>query len=358
MNSRQWRAGWLCAALDLASRLGAMKQAALKSIRNAIARASKLVEPESVSPSYFEISVPWGRGFVDGIRADPCGLIRIEGWWKGTFEDEALPVVHVDGVRIPFLQHYRFTRPGVPSGLVLEYLVPDTLVGTSKTLEVTAGGRSFRFGSSFTFITPHYKTLFDSGAVWHRHNIYGSGPPNSVVDPDVFELARQLPPPVLDFGCGKGALLSRLRQLGIEAQGIELFSEGLRAVILPEVSDRVTFYDGSFPTRFADGEFNSVVCSEVLEHIPNYEGALEEIARITRQSAFFTVPDASAIPAGFRHGVVPWHLLEATHVNFFNQMSLTNELRRHFSKVQIGRIGAVYLNDARTFTSLTAVCSK
>jgi hypothetical protein len=55
---------------------------------------------------------------------------------------------------------------------------------------------------------------------------------------------------------------------------------------------------------------------------------------------------------------VPWHLLEATHANFFNQTSLTKELRRYFSRVQIGRIGSVYLNDTRTFVSLTALCSK
>jgi Methyltransferase domain len=335
-----------------------MKQAVLRGMRKVVARASRFLGPRSVAPSSFDIKMPWGRGYVDGICVDPSGLIRIQGWWKGVFADETPPVVYLDGEQIPFLQHFRFTRPDVSGGLALEYLVPETLAGTFKTLEVTLGGRSFRFASNITFVTPHYRSLFNSSAVWHRNNIYGSGPPNSLVHPEVFELAKRLPPPVLDFGCGKGALVSRLRQLGIEAQGIELFSEGLRMAILPEVSDRVTFYDGSLPTCFADGEFNSVVCSEVLEHIPNYEGALEEIARITRQSAFFTVPDAGAIPAGFRHGVVPWHLLEATHVNFFTQTSLTRELRRHFRKVQIGRVGSVYLNDTRTFVSLSAICSK
>jgi ubiquinone/menaquinone biosynthesis C-methylase UbiE len=338
--------------------MGAMKQAALRGMRKVIARAARFLGPKSAGPSSFDIKTQWGRGYMERICVDPCGLIRIEGWWEGAFEEETLPGVSLDGAPIPFLQHFRFTRPDVPIGLALEYLVPDALTGAFKILEVTLGGRSFRFASSFSFVTPHYKRLFDSSAVWHRGNIYGSGPPNSVVHPEVFELARRLPAPLLDFGCGKGALLSRLQQIGIEAYGIELFSEGLRAAIIPEVSDRITFYDGSFPTRFEDGQFNSVVCSEVLEHIPNYGDALEEIARITRQSAFFTVPDASAIPAGFRHGVVPWHLLEATHANFFNQTSLTKELRRYFSRVQIGRIGSVYLNDTRTFVSLTALCSK
>jgi SAM-dependent methyltransferase len=344
-----------------------MRQAALRGIRNAYARASKLLEPRSAAPLSFDMNMPWERGFLDCVCVDPCGLIRVDGWWKGVFEEETLPVVSLDGVEIRFLQHFRFSRPDVPPaseqesihvGLALEYLVPDTLVGLFHTLEVRVGTRCFRFESSFPFVNPHYKGLLDSSAVWHRNDIYGSGPPNSSVHPEVFELARRLPPAILDFGCGKGALLSQLRELGIEAYGIELFSEGLRAAMLPEVSDRITFYDGSFPTSFDDGQFNSVVCSEVLEHIPDYKGAIQEIARLTKQSAFFTVPDAGAIPAGFRHGVVPWHLLEGTHVNFFNQTSLINELRGHFKNVQIGRLGPIYLNDTKAFVSLTAVCSK
>jgi len=273
-----------------------MRQAALRGIRNAVARASKFLEPKSVAPLSFDINMPWGCGFVDRICVDPCGLIRIEGWWEGVFEDETLPVVCLDRVQIPFLQHFRFTTPDVPMGLALEYLVPDTLTGTFNTLEATVGGRSFRFESSFIFVTPHYKGLLNSGVVWHRDNIYGSGPPNSVVDPEVFELAKRLPPPLLDFGCGKGALLGRLRQLGIEAYGIELFSAGLSAAIIPEVADRITFYDGSFPTNYEDGQFNSVVCSEVLEHIPNYGGALQEIARITRQSVRSSTRRRCSIP--------------------------------------------------------------
>src|SRR4051794_34166370 len=158
MNLRPWLAAWLCAAHGLASRMGAMKQAALRGIRNTIARVSKLVDPKSASSFVFAIGVPWGRGFVDRICVDPCGLIRIEGWWEGAFEEEALPVVYLDGAPVAFLQHFRFTRPDVPVGLALEYLVPDTLVGTSQILEVTMDGRSFRFASSFSFVTPHYKT--------------------------------------------------------------------------------------------------------------------------------------------------------------------------------------------------------
>src|SRR5882757_190719 len=128
-----------------------MRQAALRGIRNAVARVSKFLEPKSIAPLSFDINMPWGRGFVDRICVDPCGLIRIEGWWEGVFEDETLPVVCLDRIQIPLLQHFRFTRPDVRTGLALEYLVPDTLVETPTTLEVTISRRNFRFESSFTF---------------------------------------------------------------------------------------------------------------------------------------------------------------------------------------------------------------
>jgi hypothetical protein len=304
---------------------------------------------------------------LDGIHVDLCGLIRVEGRCEGLIEGELLPAVSLDGIEIPFLHDFRFSRmeilpgaaqPSTHSAVALEYLIPETLIRTFHVLEIGVNGRRHRFESSFAFVNPHYRGLLHSGEVWHRSDIYGSGPPNSVPDPEILEIVKKLPSPLLDFGCGKGALIKRLRELGIDAYGLELYSKDLHAAVLPEIYDRITFYDGSFPTRFAGGQFHSTVCSEVLEHIPNFRQALEEIARITRQSALFTVPDASAIPAGFRHGVVPWHLLEATHVNFFNQTSLTDELRRYFRKVDVGRSGCTHVNDSRAFASLTALCSK
>ena len=45
----------------------------------------------------------------------------------------------------------------------------------------------------------------------------------------------------------------------------------------------------------------------MVEHIPEWRTALQELARIARE-ALITVPDMSAIPALFPHHVVPWHL--------------------------------------------------
>jgi hypothetical protein len=59
-----------------------------------------------------------------------------------------------------------------------------------------------------------------------------------------------------------------------------------------------------------------------------------------------------------RHNVVPWHLLESTHLNFFTETSLRSALAPHFSKVEIGRMGEIETNGSRYFISLLAVCDR
>jgi SAM-dependent methyltransferase len=202
---------------------------------------------------------------------------------------------------------------------------------------------------------PHYSALFDEQRVLHRESIYGYGPPAAEPNPDLVELVLSLPTPVLDLGCGSGALVRVLRRQGIEAHGIELRRPETLASLGEDVKEWVTVYDGQFPLPFPDQRFRSVVCSEVLEHIPEHAAAIREIARVA-QEALITVPDMSAIPALFPHNVVPWHLLEATHVNFFTQASLGAALGSAFRSVSFSRLGRFEINGTPVFTSLVARC--
>ncbi len=334
-------------------------------VRAAIARGSSL-PLGSVS---FAVGRPGLGGFVDSIDVDPSGIIRVIGWCKGAFNPQQVPPVSLDGRPVPFLQYFRFRReqlsriPGTilfgQPGLALDYLVPESMLGPSKILELEFEDKTkLRFETDLHFIDPNYRALLSTGDVFHREHIYGSGPPNTAVHPEVLDVARELPGPLLDFGCGRGALIGELQRAGIEAYGLELDSPIIRQSIPSQLTGAITLYDGSFPTPFADARFRSVMCSEVLEHIPDYAAAIQDIARLATERAAFTVPDASAIPIGFRHGAVPWHLLEATHVNFFTQQSLHRALQPYFSKIEFGRIGLSHFGDSPYYVSLAAVCLK
>jgi 2-polyprenyl-3-methyl-5-hydroxy-6-metoxy-1,4-benzoquinol methylase len=211
---------------------------------------------------------------------------------------------------------------------------------------------------AFQIIEPHYSNLLDEPEVLHRKEIYGFGPPSMEALNEVACLAATLPAPVLDFGCGSGALVKALRARGLEAYGIELDREAIKESICPEVSDSITLYDGTFPMPFRDRQFESVTAIEVLEHLPDFEAALSELARVARRNCIVTVPDMSAIPICHHNHVVPWHLLEATHVNFFTQASLERALKRYFNKVEIARISPTTTNGSKWFESLVGICHR
>jgi SAM-dependent methyltransferase len=315
----------------------------------------------------FTINRPTDWGHLDSIEADPSALIRVVGWALGKVSPSSVPHIFLDGRSVPFLQMFRTTRPDLnhlaspllQTGLIIEYLVPESLCHCSlaELSLIISDAISLSFESNFSFVTPHYSHLYNSPDVLHREHIYGSGPPNPGVSQEVVPLAEALEGRILDFGCGSGALVRHLRSRGLDASGIELDRPIIRNSISEDVREFVTLYDGNFPTPYANGSFDSIFCSEVLEHIPNFDQAVRELSRLATKKVTFTVPDMSGIPLGFRHHMIPWHLLEGTHVNFFTQISLERLLRRYFSSVEFGRISPCVINDARFYVNLAAFCT-
>jgi Methyltransferase domain len=319
--------------------------------------------------AHFDLARPIPDGFFDRVEVDPAGILRIIGWSRNRFESNMVPHLSLDGESVPFLQHYRVARPDITEplsklviphfGLVLEYLVPELMAARSfQSISIVLSDSScHQFEGPFQFVSPHYRPLFETEQVYHREHIYGSGPPNPVAQPEAVALAKELSDPILDFGCGRGALVEELQRAGLKAHGLEIDTQLTRESLQSNRSS-VTLYDGRFPSPFPAGSFKSVFCYEVLEHIPDFESAIRETSRLATEKVIFSVPDASAIPIGFRHTLVPWHLLEGTHVNFFTQKSLARALEPHFSSVEFGRVGACRMNDSLFHVSLVAVCLK
>jgi SAM-dependent methyltransferase len=306
--------------------------------------------------------------FLDSLTVEANGIARLVGWSLAEHPSTACAQLHVNGKSIPPLRSFRTYRPDVAAvhvsrdqflGSVVEYHIPE---GRISHIGVFAApdNRPLMPPLDVDIVVdaPHYAHLLDTDDPKHRQDIYGSGPPVRVVSPEVWAMVSGLGGPVLDFGCGAGTLIKMLRESGVSAFGLELREDRIVGAIWPEIADRITLYDGQFPCPFEDGSFESVVSIEVVEHISDYAGAISEIARLTRRIALVTVPDISAIPLLHRHQVVPWHLLEATHVNFFNQDSLDRILSRHFRKVSFRRIGHSTVNGTDFWVSLAAQCEK
>jgi 2-polyprenyl-3-methyl-5-hydroxy-6-metoxy-1,4-benzoquinol methylase len=308
-------------------------------------------------------------GAFDVLTVERAGLVRLEGWTAiEKRADITVPRCFVDGRELQVFEIFRTYRPDVTAvtktdncflGLTILYRVPEEMPGTFTHLKLTLGEAViFEAREAYQTQTPPYSRLLAAPDVLRREHIYGYGPPAAIVSDEIQCLGRMAPGPVLDFGCGSGALIKALRAFNIEVYGLELERKPILDSLSPCVKEFVKLYDGSFPMPFANDEFESAIATEVIEHIPEYESALAEIARVARSTFLITVPDISSIPICHHNSVVPWHLLESTHINFFTQTSLTRVLQKHYTDIQFARISPSITNGSKWYGSLAALCRK
>lgn len=93
---------------------------------------------------------------------------------------------------------------------------------------------------------------------------------------------------VCDIGCGTGALLTRIREQHphlSRVTGVDFVIDD--AAALPGV-EYVAAKIETLP--FADGEFDTVVCTHVIEHVLEYQRAIAELRRIARKRVIIVVP--------------------------------------------------------------------
>jgi ubiquinone/menaquinone biosynthesis C-methylase UbiE len=100
---------------------------------------------------------------------------------------------------------------------------------------------------------------------------------------------------VLDAGCGEGTLSILLAKHGCTVTGVDLSEPNIVAAkeyaATEGVSDRVTFMVGDAERLpVADKSFDYVVSSHVLEHLPDFQQGVREIARVARKGAVTAIP--------------------------------------------------------------------
>lgn len=130
---------------------------------------------------------------------------------------------------------------------------------------------------------------------------------------------------LLDFGCGYGALTQMLRGRDIDVYGYEPSAErGARA------SECQLTVLGSLDEVAEMGPFDLVVCTEVLEHVPDPRGVLKFIRTHMRSCALLaiTVPQCESafigdsISAFLRDRLLPRVINPWEHLNYFPTQSL------------------------------------
>jgi ubiquinone/menaquinone biosynthesis C-methylase UbiE len=99
---------------------------------------------------------------------------------------------------------------------------------------------------------------------------------------------------ILDAGCGRGRFVKRLVPLGAVMHGVDLTATFIASARI-NVPD-ATFTRGSLSALpFRSGTFDAVYCVEALEHLPDTDSAIREMARVLKPGGKLLVIDRSLV---------------------------------------------------------------
>ncbi len=110
---------------------------------------------------------------------------------------------------------------------------------------------------------------------------------------------------LLDAGCGEGPPLLRLRSSAAPASLASTSTSTSMREAVEEPARRRREEHGrmgamlqgdAFHLPFADGSFDRIICSEVMEHVHDYRGAIRELYRVAKPGAkvAITIPTATS----------------------------------------------------------------
>lgn len=143
---------------------------------------------------------------------------------------------------------------------------------------------------------------------------------------------------VLDLGCGEGRhvinayLHGEVTAIGVDLNHRDLLTSRERFLPFAQLSENKQFYlqqADATQLPFADHSFDKIICSEVLEHIPNYQGVLAEIERILKPGGLLAI----TVPRAWPEKICWWlsseyHQVEGGHIRIFNGQYLRREIEQ------------------------------
>jgi 2-polyprenyl-3-methyl-5-hydroxy-6-metoxy-1,4-benzoquinol methylase len=101
---------------------------------------------------------------------------------------------------------------------------------------------------------------------------------NPALIKEVFQPAK-----VLDLGCGPGALMHLLWELGVDVEGID-FAQSSKQLATPEVRDRIAVGQVTDSTLKPASAYDLVISREVLEHLTVIQ-VRQAVANMVRMSS-------------------------------------------------------------------------
>jgi 2-polyprenyl-3-methyl-5-hydroxy-6-metoxy-1,4-benzoquinol methylase len=142
---------------------------------------------------------------------------------------------------------------------------------------------------------------------------------------------------VLDLGCGEGrhSIALNLRFPKAICFALDLNPRDIKTARKKHHEfcglDNCLYLQGdALSLPFNDASFDVIVCSEVLEHIVDYQSVLQEVSRLLSPGGQF----CASVPRAWPEKICwkfssAYHQVEGGHVRIFNQDELSREISSH-----------------------------
>ncbi len=143
---------------------------------------------------------------------------------------------------------------------------------------------------------------------------------------------------LLDIGFGAGTILDVAKTQGWDVCGQEVSAP---AVAQAREKGFEVFHGDLRSAGYPDEHFDVVTCSEIIEHLPNPQDVLSEIARMLRPGGLFWATTPSARGLSFRILGTRWSVLSPPeHTQLYSRKGMTVMLRNAgFSEVRLKTFG-------------------
>lgn len=147
--------------------------------------------------------------------------------------------------------------------------------------------------------------------------------------------ARAAPRTVLDAGCGEGYVQRGLFSRGLTAAWTGVDASAGAVDFARRRTPRARWVVADLrATRFPDRSFDLVLCSQVLEHIPQPEAVRDELARVSARWLLVSVPLEPVFRAACALTVAAGVGQDPGHVNFWTPRAFRSFLK------PVGRLAA------------------
>ena len=144
---------------------------------------------------------------------------------------------------------------------------------------------------------------------------------------------------ILDLGCGKGRHVHKLYYYKkCHVIGLDLSFDDLKVTYqgfetYPDITNDPNRHfnlmvGNALSLPFNDESFDQIICSEVLEHIPDYKKVISEIYRVAKKNAYIGISVPNRLPEK-----ICWYLSDeyhnepGGHIHIFKNKKLINNFK-------------------------------